>query len=1506
MTLQLLKKVALGAAVLLLQPNCYIAQDSETILNQKYWTMRERFRKYFISIGKNEGQSIPVAKRQNGNYGGNRCSNLYSNSSGWMSWGDATGYLGDYMATLATEYALLVQEGKNTAATLNELYYAINALDRLDGFAEFTFDPSKSINYNGFFLRDDVTQSTVGIWNNEYDNVGVQDPMFNYRCLDSDRQKNLNDVTRENNCTNEPSVDQIVTIFQGFSFIKKYVPNIYVKPTPQDAGFNIIDKIQAITSNIMEYASGADRQLLIADHKSELVYNQLNPSTFFFSSPALGFGIAYISDCANNDVRSNWVLINPVTHRKVGTCSEDTENQDIRPFAWVVAKIGEQLTNNTYTDRDIHHEVVDQLNDGYYCLDAHDYHIPLSWIKSHVWDALEQLPAINDEYVVVYKGVSLQTKPVCFKINNNSETIDISSLARNVYLMEALASMSGSWSHSNVNKFANQYHHENMDLIYACLNNTTPQNSQSHYIDLLSKLSCDGPRNYGAADFTSFWNNGNSFEHPTYDNFNTDTYSHGEYNANDWMWLYNMYRLKFGSSSFPSYEDVSCNCKKSPTLEANTNSGTGELNTSITLKRIFKDYLKLGISLKEFNQGSLYIQNNKTLTNETEFTICGNVYISGNGTLINTGKPTNEDSIKITVRNSSGIFVQTNGTLDVGKNTKVVIQKLGKLVSGGTNAKIIIRNGGKLIIEPGAFLELNNGGKLIVEDGGQVIIHTKIASGGNSSENGILTYNQGAEIQLKGDNAILELNGRLHIGDNATFSITYPGSNSGYIKFNRGAGVWWNNWAPNNAHITCGINSKITLIGQNKTDKMIDISQDNVAIPKNLTQLVMSKCLVEFNVGNARLETDRPTTITNSTFKGNYTPISNQTDYTRGLLVFGQQICSINGCDFKDLGTAVTGALFYGGNKLVGVRNCNFYSCNKGIVTVGAGYNISNNSFTNNVESIVTLDNVYNSLIKNNNISSTFPISTISNPNAPFNDVVRTGINVFGGTSAENEISENQINNIDNAIFVGNTEAKIKCNNIQNNMLALYGATNSKINMSSLLNSGYNTASNSSQFAFFDEANYFEANKGYNAFNVSNQSPCYQQFVSPPHNYQEICPIITNGSLVNFTLYNPIDGYYENVAEENYWRPITTTQNASIESAYNTISKINPSNQVLYNARMVTGLALSDASQIICPNNNGNGNGNFNNIAHTRIHPLDNNSGSSSINTASFYNKQLQYALQFSLTKMDDMQNANKVNEAADLFTEILKANYTLPVKNPVDKYLLDLCYQKLFNCVTLLTNWHKESSSLPLPSSLQNRYNDLFTIIDLRINRKDVLESDFKEINDLVYLDKAMIYRLLEDRNSALNTLSNIIANQPKAEHRNLYENLYCVWKTEHDAINGVITIDEALVQIENCNKNYTLVARSSSANNRILKNEEASVLTNNIDAFLNPNPTNGLLTITSKTELQKIEVMSVDGKILLSEIPTNISHTLHIDNFANGIYFVNLYQNNRVVMREKVILNK
>lgn len=84
---------------------------------------------------------------------------------------------------------------------------------------------------------------------------------------------------------------------------------------------------------------------------------------------------------------------------------------------------------------------------------------------------------------------------------------------------------------------------------------------------------------------------------------------------------------------------------------------------------------------------------------------------------------------------------------------------------------------------------------------------------------------------------------------------------------------------------------------------------------------------------------------------------------------------------------------------------------------------------------------------------------------------------------------------------------------------------------------------------------------------------------------------------------------------------------------------------------------------------------------------------------------------------------------------------------------------------------------------------------------------------------------------------------------------------------------------------------------------------LTENLNTNLisiNPNPTNGLLTVTSKMELQKIEVVTITGQIVMSEIPNGNNHLLHLDNFANGIYFVNLFQNNHIIKREKVIVNK
>ncbi|MCD6019222.1 MAG: Alkaline phosphatase [Bacteroidetes bacterium] len=128
----------------------------------------------------------------------------------------------------------------------------------------------------------------------------------------------------------------------------------------------------------------------------------------------------------------------------------------------------------------------------------------------------------------------------------------------------------------------------------------------------------------------------------------------------------------------------------------------------------------------------------------------------------------------------------------------------------------------------------------------------------------------------------------------------------------------------------------------------------------------------------------------------------------------------------------------------------------------------------------------------------------------------------------------------------------------------------------------------------------------------------------------------------------------------------------------------------------------------------------------------------------------------------------------------------------------------------------------------------------------------------------------------------------------------------TLHYQIKSSLTTDETcslgLIQANKSDASGNIVPLSSGVG--IFLVSGTSVGFNLIS--ISPNPTNGFLTLSSKTDLQKIEVLSVTGQTMLTEIPTGTSHTLSLESFANGIYFVNVHQNDRIVKREKVVLNK
>lgn len=134
-------------------------------LENKYWTYRDRFRNYFTKIGGEAGESQTAATIHQFE----KTSDLYRRVNGQevsvtnpkkymlqVDYGDAVIDQGWYMMVLASEYWLLKRKGMQHTeafqAVCNELYFAINAIERLDGNAEKIFDRSQiNLNYNGFF-----------------------------------------------------------------------------------------------------------------------------------------------------------------------------------------------------------------------------------------------------------------------------------------------------------------------------------------------------------------------------------------------------------------------------------------------------------------------------------------------------------------------------------------------------------------------------------------------------------------------------------------------------------------------------------------------------------------------------------------------------------------------------------------------------------------------------------------------------------------------------------------------------------------------------------------------------------------------------------------------------------------------------------------------------------------------------------------------------------------------------------------------------------------------------------------------------------------------------------------------------------------------------------------------------------------------------------------------------------------------------------------------------------
>ncbi len=114
-------------------------------------------------------------------------------------------------------------------------------------------------------------------------------------------------------------------------------------------------------------------------------------------------------------------------------------------------------------------------------------------------------------------------------------------------------------------------------------------------------------------------------------------------------------------------------------------------------------------------------------------------------------------------------------------------------------------------------------------------------------------------------------------------------------------------------------------------------------------------------------------------------------------------------------------------------------------------------------------------------------------------------------------------------------------------------------------------------------------------------------------------------------------------------------------------------------------------------------------------------------------------------------------------------------------------------------------------------------------------------------------------------------------------------------------LTISLSQVNQSNASGALTPLSAGSASVNAIstgIREMEAS------NSAVYPNPASQQIFILSKTALEKIELMSVTGKLMFSETVSGNSYQLDATQFANGVYFLSIYSADQKIERKKIIV--
>lgn len=391
------------------------------------------------------------------------------------------------------------------------------------------------------------------------------------------------------------------------------------------------------------------------------------------------------------------------------------------------------------------------------------------------------------------------------------------------------------------------------------------------------------------------------------------------------------------------------------------------------------------------------------------------------------------------------VVVENGGTMELGE-----IQQGNALT-----AEVYFRHASSLSLMSGSTLRINNRSRLIIEKGSTLFVHP------------------GANIVLNGDSAILEIQGRVVLIGNASFTF----SGSGFVRLNQMPGLATQRWS-------FGQGSSIRLVGAGRHDKVLEVIGE-WRILDTASTFELRNGSVDL-MASARINVHSRVNFENVHFTGPGTRAHN------GVLVHGQPHLRIKNCLFTNGQVGLSANLLTYNQALV-LDQVDFNNNHTGLETFGRSAQLlgckgrQNHIFWRAYD-IEGISKVQNAQIFHN----------------------QEGIHVMGQHGAQLEILESRLDsNVHAVMSFGDLKLKPYCSSFSNNTIGIY-AGNTHVLMGGNAN---NTLRNNYEAIYLQEVDNLFLVNGYNDFSGSEWY-ITGRFTGIAHNYLSTIPNV-QGYFIN-------------------------------------------------------------------------------------------------------------------------------------------------------------------------------------------------------------------------------------------------------------------------------------------------------------------------------------------------------------------------------------------------------